>query len=325
MLRDIVAEIEITVALIANSVDPYRQMLPAEEWERPYRDRHKVRLQMDSSSSLAELMGEAVREFGITPPPGWEQSSVNAYRRIAFYKPEDEEAFAPRAMPRLHWAQMVLVDEDGRAVFGVSDQRTIRIADLLRAAEAGVIDGDPLRPYLIIEPGWGDAPPPDWPTVLIGLQIAWDVLEKIATVGGAWAFAEAIRQRLSDRISAGKKAADHHQEWAQRGTRPFQFLALVLTRDWKTEELAQLLGCSTLEAEAVLWILGFSYDEDRGIWCLGGDVEASLVQAIQEQIAITSHRGGPDWEANLRRRIVQLLETGESPPVDAPAAREDDI
>jgi hypothetical protein len=318
------AEHEITVALIVSPDDPQRQMIPQREWERPYRDRRKVRLTADSSSSLADVMQEAIRRLGVAPE--WEQPpSVPAYRRIAFYKPEDEEAFAPRAMPQLHWAQLVLVDDSGQAIFGVSDQRAVTISDLLQAAEAGVVEGDPLRPYLIIEPGWGDMPPPDWPTVLAGLEVVWDVLERVAVVGGVWAFAEQIRQRLRDRIEAGKGAAEKHREWAQRGIRPYQFAALIRTRNWKTEELAKLLGCSDSEAEAVLWILGFSYDEDNNAWISSGDIEASVIQAINDQIAIASHRGGRNWKEDLRQRVIQLLETGESPPVDAPEPDENQL
>lgn len=308
---------EITVALIANSEDPYRQRIPREEWERPYKDRRKVQLTVPSSSTLADVMRQAARKLGVAPPPEQEPPpSLPAYRRIAFYKPEDEKTFGPRAMPQLHWAQLVLVDGEGRAVFGVSDQRSVAIEDLLQAAKAGVVDGDPLRPYLILEPGWGDVPPPDWPTVLMGLEVVWDVLNRVAVVGGVWAFGEMVLKRLSDRIAVGKKAAGEHREWAQRGTRPFQFVALVLTQDWKTEELAELLGCSVSEAEAVLWILGFSQHADTGTWSLSGDVEAGLIRDIQEQIAISSHRGGPNWDENLRQRILQLLESGESPPVN---------
>lgn len=311
------SEYDITVALIADPDDPYRQMASQEEWERPYGDRPKVRLRASSLSSLAEVLHQAAADLGAAPPPGYEfPTSFPASRRIAFYKPEDEEKLAPRSMPRLHWAELVLVDETGRAVFGVHDQRAITIEDLVRAGEAGVVDGDPLRPYLIIEPGWGDAPPPDWPTFITGLEVAWDVLNVGAVVGGAWAFADQIRRRLQSRVGAGKKAAKDRREWAQRGTRPYQFAALARTRQWKTEELADLLGCSEKEAEAILWILGFSYDEDNRVWSWGEDIESDLLQAINEQIAISAHRGSRGWEEDLRRRITQLLATGERPPID---------
>ena len=318
---------EITVALLADPVDPYRNRIPQSEWNKPYRDRRKVHIDAASSMTLAEVMQEAVKELGVVPPSGWELSaSMPVFRRIPFFKEEDEEAFAPRALPRLHWAQLVLVDARGQAVFGVSDQRAVTIADLLRAADAGVIDGDPLRPYLMIEPGWGDAPPPDWPTVITGLRIAWEVLNHAAVAGGAWAFAEMIRQRLRDRLEAGRRAAENHREWAQREVRPYQFIALIRTRKWTTQELAQLLGCSDEEAEAVLWVLGFSLDAKSESWSWEGDVEASLANAIQEQIAIASHRGGQDWEGELRKRVLQLLETGESPPVYSPPPEaEEDI
>jgi hypothetical protein len=309
-------ELEVTVAMIANPDDPHRNPIPGEEWERPYNARPKVRLIVSSSASLADVMNQASDGFGVVPPPGWEfHSNFPASRRIAFYKDEDEVTFAPRALPRLHWGQLVLVDEQGGAVFGVYDQRAVTFEDLIRASEAGVLDGDPLRPYLMVEPGWGDAPPPDWPTVLIGLKVTWDVLEHVAVTGGVLAFADLVLERLKSRLQKGRKAVQSHREWAQRGTRPYQFTALILTRDWSTRELAGLLGCTDSEAEAVLWILGFSFDEESQRWLRQGDIEGSLVTAIQEQIAIASHRGGADWEDDLRRRIIELLERGKPPAV----------
>jgi hypothetical protein len=308
--------LEITVALIADAHDPLHQMIPEEEFARPYAERQKICLPVDETETLAAILQRAAIGLGVSRPQELGGPESVAYGRIAFYKPSDEESFAPRAMPRLHWAQLVLVDDRGRAVFGVRDQRAVTCADLLRAAEVGVLDGDPLRPYLFVEPGWGDAPPPDWPTVLTGLEIARQMLEGIATAGGAWAFADAIVRRVRERVGVGKKTAQGHREWAQRGTRPYQFVALILTRDWTSDELGSLLGCTNAEAEAVLWMLGFSFDNKDEIWRFAGDAEAEIIRAIHDQIAIAAHRGGSEWQAELRRRVSMLLETGESPPVD---------
>lgn len=214
-------------------------------------------------------------------------------------------------------SQVILVDEEGHAVFGVTNTQDIRYADLMRASEAGTIDGDPLRPYLIVERPYGDVPPPDWPTVITGMDVLWRAIEGAAAVGGTWFFGREVLSRVRDRLSRGVKAAEGHTEWAERGIRPYQFIALLMTRNWRSDQVAALLDCPTDEAEGILWILGFSFDSTTGIWEHAGDEAASLLQDVYREIEIASH-DGEGWEERLRMRLLHLLTHGDRPPLNYP-------
>ncbi len=44
-----------------------------------------------------------------------------------------------------------------------------------------------------------------------------------------------------------------------------------------TEEAATLLHCSANDADAVLWGMGFAFEEETGIWVWAGDREAAIL------------------------------------------------
>lgn len=103
--------------------------------------------------------------------------------------------------------ELTVVDRDGRLRFGVHDLRTISVEQLLESARRGVIDGDPLRPYLIVEIGYGDAPPIDWPTFKAAWDVAYDVVQIVADVGGAAAILKSRGTRCAIGSSAARKAS----------------------------------------------------------------------------------------------------------------------
>jgi hypothetical protein len=277
----------------------------------PYAQRTRVQLEVDENDSLASVMERAGEMMGVRGPE-WSGGRLDLRsNRIAFYKPEDDEGITPRAMPRLLSNELILVDERGQAMFGVHDHRAVRLADLIRANKAGTLEGDPLRPYLYLDYGWGDAPPPDWATVLEGLKVAREVLEAIglaqtAVWAGKW---------LKERLGRATEALDAHPEWRQRGYRPYQFQALVSMREWSTEDVASLLGCTEGQAEGVLWALGFSYNEETERWEQGGDEAGQMLADIQTAIAWLKEY--PGWEARFRRWLLRYVETGHCPPFES--------
>lgn len=116
--------LEIIVALIADRQDPFHRMVPEDEFARPYAERRKIRLAAEETETLATILQRAATGLGLSRPQELAGPLESmAHGRVAFYKPGDEEGFAPRALPRLHWAELVLVDDRGQAVFGIYDQR----------------------------------------------------------------------------------------------------------------------------------------------------------------------------------------------------------
>ena len=307
----------VEVALIGNPDEPVGHgVLDQSFFDMPYSARRQVTLEADEHESLAAVMDRAAAMMDLRAGGWMEGGFTLRSNRIAFYKPEDEQAFAPRGVPRVLANELILVDQDGRAIFGVYDHRSVTFADLLRAGEAGTLDGDPLRPYLMLDMGWGDAPPPDWATLLEGLEVAWQVVQGVGVVGGAAAFLGKVRDWLNKRVGAARDALRAHPEWMQKGYRPDQFEALIAPRDWTAAEIAPLLGCTEAEAEAVLWTLGFALDPETQRWKKNADEAASVLADIRTAIA-WAEKNGPGWEAQFREWLTRYLETGERPPFES--------
>lgn len=306
----------VVVALIADPDNPFGRIASQEEWSRPYAQRRTVSLEVGESESLAGVLERAAEEMELVPPPDWHPPQFSAtHNKVAFYRREDEQGFAARHVPRFLLSELTLVDQHGRAIFGVSDLRAVRYTDLLRAAEAGVLVGDPLRPYLIVEAPYGDWVGPDWPTLVDGLKVSWQVLEHVATAGGAIAAIQLLKDEIQKRLRCGEDAVEANAEWAQRRTMPYQFIALLRSRRWRPSELAPLLGCVEPEAEAVLLLLGFSLDETTDEWTYQGDAAAAVMTDLLHEITLAAHRYDED-DAELVRRLVHYFQRSESAPLD---------
>lgn len=202
-------------------------MLPQSEFDRPYGERQKVALEAKLDDTLASLREQAFEAFGFKVPDATYSHGQPAFGPSPFFKEGDQDGFVGRAIPRMFWGQLTLVDDQGHALFGVHDHRSVTLGDLFRASEAGVLDGDPSRPYVIAEGGWGDQPPPDWPTIIHGFEIAWPYVQSLVEGAAVAITTKEVWNRLWKRIKDGSEAANNHREWAQRKFGPYQFQAQV--------------------------------------------------------------------------------------------------
>ena len=299
-------------------------VLDSSYFEMPYAQRRKVRLEVEPDESLAAVLERAAELLGLRPDPEMEGGFDPRSNRIAFYKPEDEDGFAPRWVPRVVAHELVLVDRDGRAIFGVYDHRAVRFSDLVRASEAGTLDGDPLRPYLMLDFGWGDVPPVDWTTVQQALKVVWEVLQAVGVVGGVVTTVVGAKRWLAERVGRADQALAAHPEWMQKGYRPDQFRRLLVSPDMTTDQLAQLLGCTEEEAEAVFWAMGFALDPETAQWSDMGDEAAEMLANIITAVGWASHEG-PGWETRFRAWVMRYLEAGEPPPFETLRAPVDEL
>ncbi len=291
-------------------------MLPPEEFARPYDQRERFTIEAELDETFASLRAKAFEHFGFAVGEPTLQYGKPALGPVAFFKDGDEAGISNRAMPRIFWGQLTLVDDEGRAVFGVHDFRSVTLADLVRASERGVIDGDPLRPYLIAEGGWGDHPPPDWPTLIHGFEVAWPYIQTVIEGTGIALTVREVWNRVADRLKRSSETASNHREWAQRKYSPFQFQALLRTRDWTSEQISVLLGCSLEEVEPVMWGLGFTLDPESGTWAENTDEASEFVRKVHLEIEIVSNTDSrQDLDALLRKRVEYLVETGENAPI----------
>lgn len=105
-------------------------MLGERWYELPHTQRRQVTLDVAESETLSGVIERAADEMGLQPPADhWRGSSFTArFRKVAFYKPEDEHGFTARAQGRMHLGELIVVDPGGQAIFGVGDLSTCDIA-----------------------------------------------------------------------------------------------------------------------------------------------------------------------------------------------------
>lgn len=308
--------LNVEVALIADPAAPFEPgPIDGSFYAQPYGERTKVSLQVESEDSLASALERAAALMDLRPPDDhWMGDRFDAaHRKVLFRKSEDEHAPIRRSKGRLLFGELTLVDKGGRAIFGVHDLTTVQFSDLLRAADAGTIEGDPLRPYLILDDGWGDAPPVDWAAVQVGLEVAWEVAKALAVVTGATTGVVQARKWLMQRLDRGRAALGTNPEWAQRGYRPDQFESLLLQPEWGPDDAARLLGCNAEQAEGTLSVLGYVLNETEGKWEFEGDDAGVMLSNTIRAIGYAAHRGG-DWEPRFRRWMKRYLEDGYPSP-----------
>jgi hypothetical protein len=159
------ASLNVEVALVGDPESRGPGVLDDAYFALPYAHRTRVQLEADENDSLASVMERAAELKGIRGP-SWSGGHFDVRsNRIAFYKPEDDDGIAAPGMPRLLANELILVDERGQAIFGVYDHRAVRLADLIRASEAGTLEGDPLWAVSLLglrlgrrsAPGLGDS------------------------------------------------------------------------------------------------------------------------------------------------------------------------
>jgi hypothetical protein len=300
----------LTVALIGDPDSPFTE-LAGDDWKTPYSDRRSTQVEVPGTASIAEVLEEAAERLGVQPPEGHHFATYSAaHSRLAFYRPEDE-----RGTVRRVWelGELAVVDRRAKAVFGVHDNRAITVDQLIRTSEAGLLDGDPLRPYLIVEAPYGDAPPIDLATFKVALDVLWDVITVVSTVGGAVAFGKLVLDGVKNRVAAGRQALDAAwPDLPQRLTRPDQLWRVLLLRPWSTQEIADLLDCEQEVAEGLLLVSGFSPDE-TGRWTLATTDDCKLLYDLFTVMNRAEKLGSESFVGSIEVAAESLLRTGVVP------------
>jgi hypothetical protein len=322
--------IDVTVAVFGPSFDYGSGIWTGPAFEDqgpevPYADRLKLELSVDESDTLASVIDRTGDHFGVTftpAPAGTRLSEIIG--GVVFYRPEDENGLE-RPQP---WPTSIrLLDGSGAPSWAVP-WRVARYDELLSAAEHGVLDGDPLRPYF-----WPAFPQGDVLGVLLDPTL-WRLLRNYQFIvdhiaGGAIAGAAGwVVKDALDRLKRSHKA--RHEEpnewgaeppiprWSERLARPDDFLPLLTKEPSTTGEAAAILGCPEGEAEAVLWGLGFALNEADGRWLLGTDEPAALI-ANDLETARSTGAMPPDLETEALQAQLRSETPGDESDADEDA------
>lgn len=188
----------------------------AEEWDAPYEWRPKVEVEASAEETLADVIDRAADALRIRPNPAvlHQTAMSKAIGGIAFYYgPTDDAAYGRDRAPD-KWPQVLFIPGPNGERLEKRWQE-VSVTELLASADAGLLYGDPLRPYLY--PGFpqGDLFDPNWlPPAIDSVKTAGEAAHRhlptarqvaddvaiaggfVATILGVWA---AIRRRVRRR------------------------------------------------------------------------------------------------------------------------------
>jgi hypothetical protein len=256
-------------------------------------------------------------------PPSWEQVTSDPRNRdphgrfeeylrlAAFVRPGDEDK-GPAVVRHkgLHLRRVATVGTEGLVRWDKPPLEAA-IGELARAGEAGLLDGDPLRPYLIVAVPAGDLGVigTSWDAFEDAFQIVWAA---ISAIGTAYSASQAMRA-IKDRLTGAKRVLDARRtEWAARGGRPSDLPDVLGAKPRFPVEVAALLGCSESEAEALMWGFGFHAGPD-GRW--RPDIESQrerevlvLVQSLLDSSSVTTSDRLREEAEDAARRLNEIDE-----------------
>jgi hypothetical protein len=301
---------QVTVALLGipvvnDQAKRFPYFITPEEWSRPYEERDKVELSVTEGETLSAVLSRAAELFK-------QKLGVNnlehAGNFCAFYGPADEYGFAGA----LNY-EVTLINDEGAAVWG-NYFTNVPFGRLVAAGEAGALYGDPLRPYLILAPGTANGVLPDWATVLQLWHAVQAVLADIANIGGAVVFFAWMVERIRKRLQRTPDLLTRLSPvLGERGAFPANFLEFIGQRPWNDIQLANLLGCSKGEAQALLIGRGFTYDQVDGRWHLEGVDEIIYITQIWQLVMHFPDNFLPESDESVQQfkgRIRRIFERG---------------
>jgi hypothetical protein len=307
----------VTVAVLGDRNDPFETWgasMPEEDFARSYAEREKIELDVEDSELLIDVLGRAAAELGIDGPQ-WSRDPRDGIAFVSFYVPEDEDRYERSPYRHFGTSSLTLVDDHGRARWNVYFKEGVTYGEVLRAGEAGVLGGDPRRPYLILSPGIGNGMLVSWQDLVIAFFVIREVMGTFSDAGGALAFGKQILQTARDRIGKAKEPVENHVvDWTKRGGLPYGFAELLGRGPWHSADLAERLNCSKQEAEAILWAFGYTVGS-MGLWRRGGDEAAELLtQAVDDVLTGPAAYEQHQLPVIIEERVRVLLETGSPPP-----------
>lgn len=281
--------------------------------ELPYQERPKADLEVAPDETLKSTLERAIEDLGVTvtQPAGAGFSPVDNLAVAAFYDPADEHGFGERRRFE-HLGDLTTVDETGRALWNRSFE-SVPYEVLVRTAKAGLLGGDPLRPYLILNSPEGNGVLLSWEGLVTAYLVLRGALAMASDLEGALQFKARLQERLRRVERAAEAVEQHGDGWASRGARPDNFKEMIDRGDpWSSQDLAERLDTSVVTAEAILEGFGFA-SEPSGLWRLRGDEDALFVNdALDEAYIWVGGQGQPSPE--YKERIETYAKTGERPP-----------
>ncbi len=196
--------------------------------ELPYSARPKVDIEVATGETVKSVLERAIRELDVTVaqldyverfPPADNLSFV------AFYDRADESGFG-EGRRFGHLGDLTTVDSSGRAEWNQSFE-SVAYDELISTADTGLLDGDPLRPYLILNSPEGNGVLLSWEGLLAAFLVIKGALSVASDLEGALQFKARLRDRLRRADQAHDAVEQHREGWAMRGARTDNFKEML--------------------------------------------------------------------------------------------------
>ena len=266
---------EAYVALVKGNQEPESF---DEDCQRPYSDRPLVLVIADESDSLAAVLAEATARFEGSHPGDY----TDAGRSIDFYRGDPLEAVIP-TIPTTK--TVTITSPDGLAIWHVAPEDA-SIGDLVLARERKVFPGDPLRPYLFVDPHWGmgGQVPGGWDTfiqiwdLLVYAVGSWEVLKKMVRVSHT---GRELLDRAANRWQRHRKAAVYTRELFER--RGADIMDVIETAQAAaTYQIADLMAWTGIEdSEVAVDVAGWAgYELDESSQSLSKTPDERFVDLV---------------------------------------------
>lgn len=280
---------------------------PYEEGDdsRPWEERRRVTIAVEDDESLASILDRAAQELDVFENDDWNLG----YGTGRFVALRDDASPVPLTHRLVRF--VTLVDDDGRAIWGVTDFEDVSYGQIRAAAEAGALVGDPTKIYfhvsLVPAGGWV---PWEWELLVQAWEVAWKTVVMLVAANETHELYRKIRDRLAGRDVVARNAC----EWLERNGMAEYMEGMLRGDPWSARDLAGLLGCTATEAEAVLSLYGYEESPEPGIWVYAAgapgwgipatDLAARLLVAYRREVA-SRH---PDTRSVPEQELVALFE-----------------
>jgi hypothetical protein len=263
--------------------------LEAQGPNTPYDARLKAEIETDDATTLGEIIDAAAMRFGISSPQGRVSERLTG---VVFFVPSDAERFQRRDEP---WPKTIRTVTPQGTPSWVVRWCDVRFGELLAASDAGMVEGDPYRPYLWPVIPQGNA----GQTFLDALWSLWLNWEHLLAAYGTYELARPILDRIKR-----ARAATRARGWSsQKALERPQDLMPLLDASPRSDEIEGALGIPITQAAP--WLEGLGYvcgDDER--WRAGCDGAASALH--QTVLAIEGRGRAPSVE-----EMKVILDIGE--------------
>jgi hypothetical protein len=296
--------VTVTVALLGDPAQlPGKAVRIEEELKPSWDELPKVEVEADQDEPIGAVLQRAA------DGPGLGLAGRHMFGDTPLVQSLGFAAFYDEGKPLALQDEITTLDEQGRAK-RTRNWKDVTVGEVVRAGDAGALQGDPRRPVIVLMPPAGNG------VLITFVAVLWLLRELIGFAADAYT-AKLAAKELMRRMRRGSDGVEgHYEQWQANGFRPEMLGAMLGQHAWSLEDVARLLGCSEEVAEGVLLGYGHVRSEKDGLWRPKDDEMGKLIAGNMELIASRAYFPQEFRELICRERMEEYLSTGRAPEMD---------